>query len=94
MQELTPRQAEIMALARQSAASTSRARGAFAVTPQTIRKDLNELCDRRALSRQHGRATYPSGVANYAYEARRLLAAEASAASGLRAARSFSTIPR
>jgi DeoR family glycerol-3-phosphate regulon repressor len=59
----------------------------FMVTPQTIRKDLNELCDRRLLNRQHGGATYPSGVSNFAYEARRILAAEEKRLIGIKAAR-------
>ena len=58
----------------------------FAVTPQTIRKDLNELCERKLLNRLHGGAAYPSGVTNYAYEARRHLAAEGKRRIGLRAA--------
>jgi DeoR family glycerol-3-phosphate regulon repressor len=45
------------------------------VTPQTIRKDLNELCDGRLLARIHGGAMLSSGVENVAYEARRQLAA-------------------
>ncbi len=47
----------------------------FDVTPQTIRKDLNELCDERLLARTHGGAMLSSGVENVAYEARRQLAA-------------------
>jgi DeoR family glycerol-3-phosphate regulon repressor len=46
----------------------------FAVSPQTIRKDLNLLCDRRLLARQHGGAMLASGVENLAYAARRALA--------------------
>lgn len=45
----------------------------FAVTPQTIRKDLNDLCNQRILSRTHGGAILSSGVENVAYEARRTL---------------------
>ena len=41
----------------------------YDVSPQTIRKDLNELCDRHLLSRVHGGATIASGVENIAYEA-------------------------
>ena len=48
----------------------------FEVTPQTIRKDLNDLCDRRVLQRVHGGAIYPSSVTNYAYDSRRMLAAD------------------
>lgn len=43
------------------------------VTPQTIRRDLNELCDEGHLTRVHGGAVLESGVANLAYEARRLM---------------------
>lgn len=46
----------------------------FAVTPQTIRKDLNDLCDRRLLTRVHGGAVIASGVENVGYEARRFIA--------------------
>ena len=42
----------------------------FEVTPQTIRKDLNDLCEQRLLSRIHGGAVIASGVENTAYEAR------------------------
>jgi DeoR family glycerol-3-phosphate regulon repressor len=87
VETLTPRQADIMALARQHGrVDVDGLALAFTVTPQTIRKDLNELCDRRLLNRQHGGATYPSGVTNYAYEARRLLAAEGKRAIGEKAA--------
>jgi DeoR family transcriptional regulator, glycerol-3-phosphate regulon repressor len=87
VEPLTPRQAEIMALARQNGrVDVDELALHFTVTPQTIRKDLNELCDRKLLSRQHGGATYPSGVSNYAYEARRVLAAEEKRLIGLKAA--------
>ena len=46
------------------------------VTPQTIRRDLNELCDAGFLTRVHGGAVLESGVANLAYEARRLISAD------------------
>src|SRR5262249_52138201 len=46
----------------------------FDVTPQTIRKDLNELCELRLLSRVHGGAIVLSGGENIAYEARRFIA--------------------
>lgn len=87
MDPLTPRQTDIMALARQRGrVDVEHLAQRFAVTPQTIRKDLNELCERRLLNRQHGGANYPSGVANYAYEARRLLAAEGKRLIGIKAA--------
>jgi DeoR family glycerol-3-phosphate regulon repressor len=44
------------------------------VTPQTIRRDLNELGDARLAARVHGGAMIASGVENVAYEARKLVA--------------------
>ncbi|MCF3934242.1 DeoR/GlpR family DNA-binding transcription regulator [Acuticoccus sp. M5D2P5] len=46
----------------------------FNVTPQTIRKDLNDLATRRLITRVHGGAISPSGTANLEYEKRRLIA--------------------
>ena len=46
----------------------------FGVTPQSIRKDLNRLCEERLLSRTHGGARLASSVENMSYEARRMLA--------------------
>lgn len=54
----------------------------FDVTPQTIRKDLNRLCDERLLTRTHGGARLASSVENMSYEARRLLAKEQKQAIG------------
>ena len=56
------------------------------MTPQTIRKDLGELCQRRLLARVHGGAIVSSGVENVQYEARRLMAPEQKVAIGLAAA--------
>lgn len=58
----------------------------FSVTPQTIRKDLNDLCNRELLGRVHGGAVLPTGATNYAYEARRTLNAEGKQRIGMRAA--------
>ena len=58
----------------------------FEVSPQTIRKDLNELCDKQLLQRVHGGAIVGSGIENVSYEARRLLAPEGKKAIGVRAA--------
>jgi DeoR family glycerol-3-phosphate regulon repressor len=74
---MTPsmRQAKIVELARQQGEVTvEELVAAFDVTPQTIRKDLNILCDRGALKRTHGGAMHPSGVENVEYEARRQIA--------------------
>src|SRR5690606_9289382 len=58
----------------------------FNVTPQTIRKDLNDLCSQRLLTRIHGGALLPSGVENVEYEARRELKAGEKRAIGRAAA--------
>src|SRR5438045_8737954 len=57
----------------------------FEVSAQTIRKDLNDLCDHRSLTRIHGGAIIASGVENLAYEARRFVAAEENKAIGIAA---------
>lgn len=56
------------------------------VTPQTIRRDLNELCRNRVLARVHGGAVLASGTENMRYEQRRGIAAEEKAAIGAAAA--------
>jgi DeoR family glycerol-3-phosphate regulon repressor len=58
----------------------------FKVTPQTIRKDLNELCDRNILQRVHGGAVLVARVTNLGYESRRLIASEQKRKIGIKAA--------
>lgn len=58
----------------------------LAVTPQTIRKDLNLLAKAAMLSRVHGGAVVTSGTDNLAYAERRLVAAPAKTAIGAAAA--------
>ncbi len=68
------RHGEIMAVARETGrVSVDDLAERFRVTQQTIRRDLNELCEQRLLTRVHGGAMVASGVANLAYEARRLV---------------------
>ena len=87
MTVLSPRQHQILSLARQSGTvMVEDLAMRFDVTPQTIRKDLNELCDGRMLSRTHGGAMLTSGVENVAYESRRQLAASEKQIIGLRTA--------
>ena len=77
MEPLHPRLTDILDIARQSGRVDVEWLSAyFDVTPQTIRKDLNDLCERQLLQRIHGGAVYPSGVTNFAYDARRSLAAD------------------
>lgn len=84
---ISARQSRIVELARQQGrVLVDELASRFEVTPQTIRKDLNDLCDQRLLSRIHGGAIVTSGVENVAYESRRALAAEAKRAIGIRAA--------
>lgn len=48
----------------------------FSITPQTIRRDINQLCDRELLQRYHGGAGLPSSVQNIAYQTRQVQALE------------------
>lgn len=73
--DLNERQHEILSVARASGRVMVEDLAArFQVTPQTIRKDLNDLCDRQLLARIHGGAVVTSSVENVSYEARRLIA--------------------
>ncbi len=75
MLALSPRQQQILTIARKTGnVGVDDLSAHFEVTPQTIRKDLNELCDARHLTRTHGGAMLSSGVENVAYEARRMIA--------------------
>ena len=75
---LSPRQSDIVRLARTSGrVDVDSLASQFQVTPQTIRKDLNELCEHGVLERYHGGAMVKSGVANLAYESRREMAPDA-----------------
>jgi len=59
----------------------------FAVTTQTIRRDLNDLSHNGLLSRVHGGAVPPARIANVAYAERRVVAAPEKRAIGVAAAR-------
>ncbi len=63
----------------------------FSVTPQTIRRDLNDLCERGLLTRMHGGARPPNSVANVNYDERQFEYAEEKRRIGIAAA---SMIPR
>ena len=87
MEFLTDRQKKILAIAREvGKVDVDNLSSLFSVSPQTIRKDLNKLCDRQLLRRIHGGAIIGSGVENVSYEARRLLAPDAKKAIGIRTA--------
>jgi DeoR family glycerol-3-phosphate regulon repressor len=77
MDIISPRQTDIMNMLRQDGrVGVEELAELFKVSPQTIRKDLNELGDQDLLQRVHGGAVLSSGVKNFEYEARRLLAVE------------------
>ncbi len=85
--QLTSRHNTILDIARrQGQVLVDDLASAFNVTPQTVRKDLNDLCKARLLRRIHGGALYPSGVENMEYEARRRIAAHEKEAIGKAAA--------
>lgn len=84
---LTARQTDIVALAKaQGRVGVDELAVRFAVTPQTIRKDLNDLCDGGMLTRVHGGALFPGGNENVHYEARRSMASAEKRAIGRAAA--------
>ena len=84
---LSPRHAEIIQMAKDNGrVLVDDLATHFDVTPQTIRKDLNDLCDQRLLTRIHGGALFPSGIENMEYEARRKIAADEKEAIGRAAA--------
>jgi hypothetical protein len=87
MQLLSDRQHDIITLARTlGRVSVDHLSARFDVTPQTIRRDLNELCERRVLTRTHGGAGVSSCVENLSYDARRFIAAAEKKAIGIAAA--------
>lgn len=87
MDHLSKRQNKILLLARESGrVDVEELSNTFGVSPQTIRKDLNELCDKQLLQRIHGGAIVGSGIENVSYEARRLLAPASKKAIGSKAA--------
>lgn len=87
MDILSPRQNKILTFAgKKGRVDVDDLSATFSVSPQTIRKDLNVLCDRQLLQRVHGGAIVGSGIENVSYEARRLLAPDAKKAIGKSAA--------
>jgi DeoR family glycerol-3-phosphate regulon repressor len=84
---LTSRHSEIIDLAKlEGRVLVEDLANRFEVTPQTIRKDLNDLCERQLLTRIHGGAVVPSGTQNMEYEQRGQIAADEKQAIGTAAA--------
>ncbi|MDO8359570.1 MAG: DeoR/GlpR family DNA-binding transcription regulator [Devosia sp.] len=85
--DVAQRQAEIVEMAKsQGRVGVDALVAHFGVTAQTIRKDLNDICENGLLKRVHGGAVFPSGVQNMQYEARRQIAADEKDAIGAAAA--------
>lgn len=81
------RHAEIVALARsQGQVLVEDLAGRFAVSVQTIRKDLTILAADGTLRRTHGGAIFPSSIENLEYAARGRIASDAKQAIGRAAA--------
>ncbi len=88
MEAIPPRQSDILTEAREAGqVMVDDLAQAYQVTPQTIRKDINDLCQRGLLQRIHGGAVISTSVTNFAYEARRRLAHEEKRLIGVAAAR-------
>jgi DeoR family glycerol-3-phosphate regulon repressor len=69
------RQTEIIALLRETGrVAVEDLALQFEVSPQTIRRDLNEMNEARVITRVHGGAIVASSVENLAYDARKLVA--------------------
>jgi DeoR family glycerol-3-phosphate regulon repressor len=91
-QMITPRHKAILDLANaEGRVGVDDLASRFSVTPQTIRRDLNELCERGLLARMHGGARPLNSVANVGYDERRFEYSEEKKRIGLAAA---SMIPR
>lgn len=72
------RQDQILELIRQQGfATTEQLVDHFRVTPQTIRRDLNELASQNRVRRHHGGAGIDSSTVNTAYQARKIMELEA-----------------
>ncbi len=75
---LNPRQQEMLTMVRtQGFVAIDVLAEQFDVTPQTIRRDVNALCERGLLRRFHGGAGLPSSTENLAYQDRKILNREA-----------------
>ncbi|WP_034411818.1 DeoR/GlpR family DNA-binding transcription regulator [Derxia gummosa] len=75
--ELNARQQDLIErVRREGFASVDELARAFDVTPQTVRRDINQLAELGLLRRQHGGASLPTGSQNLAYDDRRELLAD------------------
>ena len=78
MKTLSERQVQIAELVREEGFQTVDAlAGKFDLTAQTIRRDLNTLCDHGMVRRRHGGVEQPPETGNLAYGSRQILARRA-----------------
>ncbi|MCC3702757.1 DeoR/GlpR family transcriptional regulator [Rouxiella badensis] len=83
----TQRHDAIVELVRQqSYVSTEELVEHFAVSPQTIRRDLNDLAEQNKIHRHHGGAALPSSSVNAAYNDRKIMWSDQKARIAARAA--------
>jgi DeoR family glycerol-3-phosphate regulon repressor len=74
---LNQRQEEILDLVRQQGfVSIDALASRFSVTQQTIRRDINHLCDQSLLLRYHGGAGLSLGAENISYRSRQIMCLE------------------
>jgi len=86
--QLSERQVEIAELVREHGFLTvEKLAGHFGLTTQTIRRDLNVVCDHDLARRRHGGIESSSRSENIAYESRQILARRAKQAIGREVAR-------
>lgn len=72
MGDLSPRQTSILELVEDHGfVATERLVETFGVTPQTIRRDINQLCEQNLLQRFHGGAGRPVSTENEPYTERK-----------------------
>jgi DeoR family transcriptional regulator, glycerol-3-phosphate regulon repressor len=87
MSDLNKRHSEILdILSRRGYAAIEELAATFKVTPQTLRRDLQELSDRGLLRRHHGGASANLSTANADYDLRHVETAKEKAAIGRAAA--------
>lgn len=76
-ESLSKRQREILELInKQGFVAIDALTSLFQVTPQTIRRDINNLCDRNLLQRHHGGASRVTSVQNIDYSDRKNIMGE------------------
>lgn len=87
MKILNTRQQDIIDLAKQQGrVDVEGLSEHFQVTPQTIRRDLNELCEHNFLGRVYGGAVHLNSVTNFEYDSRRHIAEDEKHRIGMTAA--------